>query len=83
MIEHTARCCDAEIRELVTRRLADDEALRGSEIHVANVYDGVVVLGGSATLEAHARAFEDAASIPSVRRVRTEITTDNQEQDAA
>ena len=84
MMMHTTRCCDAEILELVERRLAEDEALRGSEIHVEAVYDGVVVLGGSAaTVDALARAFDDAASVSSVRRVRTEITTENREQDAA
>jgi osmotically-inducible protein OsmY len=83
-VEVVTRSCDAEIRDRVERRLAGDEALRGSEIHVDAVYDGIVVLGGSAaTAAAEARAFEDAANVPSVRRVRNEIVSHTETQNAA
>jgi osmotically-inducible protein OsmY len=84
-LEHTMpRCSDAEILEQVERRISEDPRLRDSAIRVDGVYDGVVLLGGSAAnAAAHTRAFEDAASVPGVRRVATEITTDDEAQDAA
>ncbi len=75
--------CDAEISTEVEERLAADDRLRGSAIHVDAVYDGVVTLGGSAASPAaHCRAFDDAMSVPGVRRVVTEVSTDDA-QDAA
>jgi len=83
LMEAPPRSSDAEILKRVEQRIAADDRLRDSDIHVDAVYDGVVLLGGSAaTARAHARAFEDAASVPGVRRVATEITTD-ETQDAA
>lgn len=83
IIDQAPRCSDAEILERVVRRIAADEYLRGSDVHVDAVYDGVVWLGGSvADAIAHARAFEDAANVPGVRRVASEITT-NDAQHAA
>ena len=83
LLEEAPRCSDAEILTCVLRRLAEDASLRDSDIRVDAVYDGVVLLGGTAAnAAAHARAFEDAANVPGVRRVASEIITDDA-QDAA
>jgi len=61
---------DAEIRAAVAHHLREHRTLRGSTIHVASVYDGVLTLAGTARSQrAHAVAFELAIRTPGVRRV--------------
>lgn len=65
---------DTELRQDVETVLGRDAALEGSDIEVASVNDGIVVLRGEAeTLSAHRRALEDARAIEGVRRVTSEI----------
>jgi osmotically-inducible protein OsmY len=65
---------DEQIREQVRTVLERDAALADSDIEVASVNKGVVLLSGTArTLSDHQRALEDAASVEGVRRVASQI----------
>jgi osmotically-inducible protein OsmY len=65
---------DDEIERRVRKELAADQALADSKVEVKSVNDGVVLLGGTTTtLIDHLRAVEDAARVPGVRRVASEI----------
>ncbi len=65
---------DAEIQKEVKKALSDDKSLADSSISVQSVNNGVVLLAGKAnTLTDHLRAMGDAARIPGVRRVASEV----------
>lgn len=70
------RCyADAEIQRGVQACLVGARALRLSGIHVAAVYDGLVLLTGTAANAAvHLSALEAVAAVPGVRRVASEVT---------
>jgi hyperosmotically inducible periplasmic protein len=65
---------DAAIQRDVEKALADDPALASSDVAVASVHDGVVLLSGTTpTMSAHLRALQVARRVPDVRRVASEI----------
>jgi osmotically-inducible protein OsmY len=74
---------DEKISEQVTAALASDPALEDSDVAVASVNDGVVLLSGKAkTLSDHQRALEDASNVPGVKRVASEIESPDELADA-
>jgi hyperosmotically inducible protein len=74
---------DEELKAHVSTVLKRDEALSQSDIEVASVNEGVVVLAGEAnTLSAHYRAIEDARAVPGVRQVASEIRSPDELGDA-
>lgn len=69
---------DETIAENVEKALDDDTALNDSDISVQSVNDGVVLLGGHASsLGDHLEALQIAEGVPGVRRVASEVTSDN------
>jgi hyperosmotically inducible protein len=74
---------DDEIKSRVEKALEADKGLAGSDIEVASVNKGVVVLSGTAdTLSDHVRAVEDARGVPGVKRVSTEVKSPDRLSDA-
>ncbi len=72
--EERAKRSDADVKTAVKRALDADKSLRDSNIAVASVNDGVVLLSGKAeTVTDHLRAIEDASRVPGVRRVASEV----------
>jgi hyperosmotically inducible periplasmic protein len=70
---------DSRIRAQVEEALRADDVLGGSTIFVQSVRDGVVLLGGkSRTATDDLRAMADAARVPGVRRVASEIRSPDQ-----
>src|SRR5213083_878846 len=68
------RQSDSRIKAQVEEALKADETLSGSRIFVRSVKDGVVLLGGKAkTPTDDLRAMGDAARVPGVRRITSEI----------
>ncbi|MBX3024147.1 BON domain-containing protein [bacterium] len=66
---------DEQIKSNVAAALKRDRALDESDIDVASVNAGTVVLSGKAkTMTAHLRALEIASAVPGVRAVASEIT---------
>ena len=69
---------DASIRSAVEEKLRADPKLQGTEIEVESVTNGVVLLDGEAENSAeHLRAIEVARSVRGVRRVESEVDTDD------
>lgn len=65
---------DKQIEENVEAALERDRALADSDIEVASVNGGIVVLSGKAeTLSEHLRAIEVARAVPGVRRVASQV----------
>ena len=65
---------DDKLEKNVKAVLKRDKALESSDIDIASVHDGVVLLSGSAkTLSVHRRAIEDARAVPGVLQVSSEI----------
>ena len=65
---------DSQIKAQVEAALEADEALSGSRFHVRSVNDGVVFVAGRAkTATDDLRAMGDAARVPGVRRIVSEI----------
>lgn len=65
---------DDALSELVTSQLEQDPRLEDTDIAVASVHDGVVLLGGSApTVSEQLRAVRAAARVPGVERVVHDI----------
>lgn len=63
--------------------LERDQALKGSDIRVKSVNNGIVVLTGEAkTLSAHRRALEDARAVEGVRQVASEIRSPDELADS-
>jgi osmotically-inducible protein OsmY len=78
-----ARVADDDLRERVEAALEEDESLRDSDIDVASVNDGVVLLEGDArTIGDHVRAVETVARTPGVRRVASQIESPDRLADA-
>jgi osmotically-inducible protein OsmY len=72
---------DGAIQRGAEAALRSDPELRGSDIHVAGVAAGVVLLGGTAESSAeHLRAIDVVGRQRGVRRVRTSVTTSNGDQ---
>ena len=70
---------DEEIRARVENVLERDQALETSDVRVASVHDGIVVLSGDAeTPAAHRRALEDARSVEGVRSAVSQIRSPNE-----
>jgi osmotically-inducible protein OsmY len=73
-VEKTVKASDEELKDRVQKALEDDARLESSSISVQSVNDGVVLLSGKAdSVTAHLTALEDAARVPGVRRVASEI----------
>jgi hyperosmotically inducible protein len=69
---------DAEVKTSVSKALENQKDLTGSSIEVASVNDGVVLLSGNAdSLFDHLAAVRTAAAVPGVRRVASEVKTDD------
>jgi osmotically-inducible protein OsmY len=69
---------DDAISKGVEKAIDNDTSLKDSDIAVQSVNDGVVLLSGHASsLGDHLEALNVAADVPGVRRVASEITTDN------
>ena len=72
--QEAVAAADSQIKEQVDRALSADKALADSEITVASVNKGTVVLSGTAaSLSDHLSAVEDARRVPGVGRVASEI----------
>jgi osmotically-inducible protein OsmY len=73
-VEKTVKASDAELKDRVQKALKDDPRLESSSVSVQSVNDGVVLLSGKVdSVTAHLTAIEDAARVPGVRRVASEI----------
>lgn len=76
--EKVVKASDAEIKDRVQKALKDDPQLQNSSVTVQSVNDGVVLLSGKTdSVIAHLTAIEDAARVPGVRRVASEIESPN------
>jgi hyperosmotically inducible protein len=74
---------DEDLEHRIKQALQADASLKSSNIDVQSVNHGVVLLGGTAkSLSAHLRAVEDAAAVPGVRRVASEIQSPDTLADA-
>jgi osmotically-inducible protein OsmY len=81
--EEKAKTSDKDVQDRVEKALSQDETLRDGSIKVQSVNDGVVLLSGDAkTIGDHLRAVEDAARVPGVRRVASEIKSPDRLADA-
>ena len=77
------KVADADLKDKVEKALKNDAALKDSDIAVASVNDGVVLLKGEAkTIGDHLRAVETTARVPGVRRVASEIESPDKVGDA-
>lgn len=77
------KVADSDLKERVEKALKADERLKDSDIAIASVNDGVVLLKGEAkTIGDHLRAVETAARVPGVRRVASEIQSPDKAADA-
>ncbi len=69
---------DDQIKVAVEKALQRDALLNDSSITVQSVNQGVVLLAGTAkSVLSHLSAVEDAASVPGVRQVNSEIQSPN------
>jgi len=76
--EKIVKATDSELKERVQKALKDDARLADSSVAVQSVNDGVVLLSGKAdSVTSHLTAIEDAARVPGVRRVASEIESPN------
>ena len=74
---------DEDLARKIRNVLSEDAALDGSEVEIASINDGVVVLSGEAeTLSAHRRAIEKARGVAGVRQVASEIRSPDELGDA-
>jgi hyperosmotically inducible periplasmic protein len=71
--KRTARASDEAVRGSVQAALGADGSVAG--VKVASVNNGVVLLGGKATVDESVRAIEIAWEVPGVVRVASEIET--------
>lgn len=79
----SVKVADQDLKDRVEKALGSDQALKDSDIAVASVNDGVVLLKGDAkTIGDHLRAVETAARVPGVRRVASEIRSPDKVGDA-
>jgi len=71
---------DDELQQEVATVLERDSALADSDIEIASVNKGIVVLRGEASsLDAHRRALEDVRAVKGVERVSSEIQAPDRE----
>jgi osmotically-inducible protein OsmY len=81
--EAAVNATDDQIAERVKTKLKSDKTLSDSSITVQSVNQGVVLLAGkAATLSDAARAMDETASVPGVRRVSSEIKSPDEMGDA-
>jgi osmotically-inducible protein OsmY len=81
--EKAMQVSDDDLKQRVEQALQADPSLKSSSITVQSVNHGVVLLGGTAkTLSAHLRGVEDAAAVPGVHRVASEIQSPDTLADA-
>jgi len=79
----SVKVADADLKDRVEKALRADDTLKDSDIAVASVNDGVVLLKGQAkTIGDHLRAVETTARVPGVRRVASEIQSPDKVGDA-
>jgi hyperosmotically inducible protein len=79
----SVKVADADLKDRVEKALKSDSTLKDSDIAVASVNDGVVLLKGEAkTIGDHLRAVETTARVPGVRRVASEIQSPDKVGDA-
>jgi osmotically-inducible protein OsmY len=79
----SVKVADADLKDRVEKALKDDESLKDSDISVASVNNGLVLLKGEAkTVGDHLRAVETTARVPGVRRVASEIQSPDKVADA-
>jgi len=79
----SVKVADADLKDRVEKALKADDTLKDSDIAVASVNDGVVLLKGEAkTIGDHLRAVETTARVPGVRRVASEIQSPDKVGDA-
>jgi len=72
--EKAVQRSDDDIKKQVDKALRANTSLKGSNIAMQSVNNGVVLLSGTAkTLTDHLSAVETAAGVPGVRRVASEI----------
>lgn len=72
--EKVVAASDKEIKDRVEKALKNDTALKGSDIEVQSVNNGVVLLKGKAdSVSDHLRAIQDAYAVTGVRKVETEV----------
>jgi hyperosmotically inducible periplasmic protein len=72
--EKAMQVSDDYLKQRVEQALQADPSLKSSNTNVQSTNHGVVLLSGTTkTLSAHLRAVEDAAAVPGVRRVASEI----------
>jgi len=77
------KVADNDLKDRVDKALRADDTLKDSDIKVASVNDGVVLLKGEAkTIGDHLRAVETTARVPGVRRVASEIESNDKVGDA-
>jgi len=74
---------DDQIKEQVTKALAGDQRLTGSEIEVGSVNKGVVLLEGKAdSMSDHLEALNVAGKVAGVRRVESQVQAADRLTDA-
>jgi osmotically-inducible protein OsmY len=79
----SVKVADDNLKDRVEKALKADSTLADSDIAVASVNDGVVLLKGEArTIGDHLRAVETTARVPGVRRVASEIQSPDKVGDA-
>lgn len=79
----SVKVADEDLKARVEKALAADATLKDSDVSVASVNDGVVLLKGDAkTIGDHLRAVETTARVPGVRRVASEIRSPDRMGDA-
>lgn len=81
--EERVEAKDDQIEKRVDQALEGDQRLKGSDIDVASVNNGVVLLRGkAASMTDHLEALDVAGKVPGVRRVESEIEAPDRLADA-
>ena len=81
--EERVEAKDDQIEKRVDQALEGDQRLKGSDIDVASVNNGVVLLSGkAASMTDHLEALNVAGKVPGVRRVESEIEAPDRLADA-
>jgi osmotically-inducible protein OsmY len=81
--EERVEAKDDQIEKRVEQALASDQRLKGSNIDVASVNNGVVLLSGKAdSMNDHLEALDVTGKVPGVRRVESEVEAPDRLADA-
>jgi len=81
--EKVVAASDKEIKDRVEKALKNDTALKGSDIEVQSVNNGVVLLKGKAgSVSDHLRAIQDTYAVTGVRKVESEVQSPDRLADA-